>query len=883
MKISCLTICVLLFAQVVLYAQDSTKSIEKKAYTTQFLKDLPPPEIDGILEEDTWSLVPWEGNFIEQRPDENTAPDQQTKFKILYDKNFLYVGIRCYDSDPDKIEKRLSRRDGFEGDWIAIFIDSYFDKRTAFGFLVTAAGVKADIFESNNGENEDESWNPIWHTKTQIDPEGWTAEMKIPLSQLKFGKSKEQTWGLQLMRRLFREEERSVWQRLPQDTPGFVSEFGLLQGLIDLEPQKQLEIQPYAITKLETYEAEQGNPFLTGQDEKFTAGLDAKIGITNDLTLDLTINPDFGQVEADPSAIALDGFQIFFEEKRPFFVENKNIFDYRVSRSQAGNTFDSDNVFYSRRIGRSPQGFPQTEEGEFVDQPDNTAILGAVKFSGKTKDGWSIGILESTTARKYATIDNNGQRRREIVEPLTNYFIGRLQKDFNDRNSYIGGIFTATNRENLGQNINFLHKSAYTGGFDFKHQWNQRDWYIAGNILWSHLRGDTMAIRQTQESITHLFQRVGADHVKLDPNRTSMSGTGGNLQLGKVGNGHWKFETGFTWRSPELELNDVGFQRQADDLRHYNWIGYQSLKPDKTFRKIGINYNHWSVWDFGGNHNSLQFNTNSWQNWKNNWFSNLGITITPVQYSIFALRGGPRLRLSPEISFYNGAETDSRKKLQLSLYHNGSRALDNSKNSYAIEFGLSYQPYNALRISAFPEYSTFNNKLQYIDNIKAGNTTTYLNGSVEQRTLSMSLRLNYTINPNLSLQYWGQPFISNGRYSDFKEVTDPLAKSFNNRMSTYQNNQVSFNDNIYSVDTNLDGTTDFTFDNPDFSMVQFRSNLVIRWEYIPGSEIFLVWSQDVSHSGDPQSPLFNGLKDHIFNGEKPKNIFLLKATYRFVL
>ncbi|MDX1326794.1 MAG: DUF5916 domain-containing protein [Arenibacter sp.] len=869
--------------QALCHSQDAKDILSKKTYITQSIEDLPAPIIDGKLTDDSWSLVPWEGNFIEQRPNENTAPDHQTKFKILYDKNFLYVGIRSYDSEPEKIEQRLSRRDGFAGDWVAIFIDSYFDKRTAFGFLVTAAGVKADVFNSNNGNNEDESWNPIWYTKSQIDSEGWTAEMKIPLSQLKFGKLKEQTWGLQVMRRLFREEERSVWQRLPQDTPGFVSEFGLLKGLKNLEPQRQLEIQPYAITKLETYESEAGNPFLTGQDESLTAGLDAKIGITNDLTLDLTINPDFGQVEADPSAIALDGFQIFFEEKRPFFIENKNIFDYRVSSSQAGNTFGFDNVFYSRRIGRSPQGFPNTQTGEFVDQPDKTPILGAAKFSGKTKDGWSVGILQSTTARKHATIDNNGERRKEIVEPLTNYFIGRLQKDFNNNNSYIGGIFTATNREKLDAPLNFLHKSAYTGGFDFKHQWKQRSWFVEGNVVWSHVKGDTTALLRTQKSITHLFQRIGADHISLDPNKTAMNGTGGNLKIGKAGDGHWKFETGFTWRSPELELNDVGFQRQADDLRHYNWVGYQSLKPDNTFRKIGINYNHWSVWDFGGNHNRLQFNTNSWQHWKNNWFTNIGFNYEPIQYSNFALRGGPRLRLSPEVSFSNGVETDGRKKVQAFIFHNGGKTLDNSSHYYGVEFGFNYQPFNALRISAIPEYRTFNNKLQYINNLATAEGTTYLNGTVEQRTLSMSLRLNYTINPNLSIQYWGQPFISNGRYSEFKEVINPLAKSFNDRIASYQDQQVSFQNEVYSVDTDLDGNTDFTFNNPDFSVIQFRSNLVFRWEYIPGSELFFVWSQDVSRFGDPQSPLFNNLKDQLFNGEKPKNIFLLKATYRFVL
>ena len=707
----------MLIAQANLFCQDSITILPKRIYETKSTGEEGAPILNGLLDDTAWDAVEWAGDFIENRPDENTSPGQQTRFKIIYDQKFLYIGIQCFDNEPDKIVKRLSRRDTFDGDWVAVFIDSYHDKRTAFGFVVSAAGVKSDVFETNNGQNEDESWNPIWYTKANIDDEGWTAEMKIPLSQLKFGKAVEQVWGLEVMRRYFREEERHVWQRLPVDTPGFISEFGELHGLMNLEPQKQLEIQPYSVASIKTYEAENGNPFRSGNDSKLTVGLDAKIGVTNDLTLDLTINPDFGQVEADPSAIALDGFQIFFQEQRPFFVENKNIFDYSISNSEAGNTFGSDNLFYSRRIGRRPQGYPSTLDGEFVDQPENTNILGAAKFSGKTKDGWSIGVLESVTAKKYATIDNAGVRRDELVEPLTNYFVGRLQKDFNDRNTFVGGIFTATNRDNLTENIDFLHQSAYSGGLDFKHQWNQRDWYLGGNVLWSHIKGSTDAITATQESITHLFQRVGEDHIAVDSTRTSMTGSGGNVQIGKVGNGHWKFESGATWRSPELELNDVGFQRQADDIRHYTWIGYQTLKPDSIFRRVGINYNHWSAWDFGGNHNTLQFNTNSWQNWKNNWFSNLGITYEAVKYSNFALRGGPRLRLSPEISFFNGIETDSRKKLRFSVFQNGSKGTDNSYASYNLEFGATYQPFNSLRISAFPSYGKNNDKLQFVDNI----------------------------------------------------------------------------------------------------------------------------------------------------------------------
>ncbi|NAS10380.1 DUF5916 domain-containing protein [Poritiphilus flavus] len=879
---------VILFAVFILIpstrAQEKTETevIPKKIYVTNNIGTERPPVIDGVLTDPAWDLVEWAGDYVEFQPDENTPPSVETKFRIVYDSKNLYVAFKCYDPQPEKIERRLSRRDGFSGDWVEINIDSYFDKRTSFSFTITAAGVKGDEFVSNNGNNWDDSWNPIWYVKTNIDEEGWTAEMRIPLSQLKFGNAVEQVWGLQSTRRFFREEERSLWQRKPIDTPGWVSEFGELHGLKNLEPQNQLEVQPYTVTRGESFEAEDGNPFRDGNDGTITAGLDAKIGITNDLTLDLTINPDFGQVEADPSAIALDGFQIFFREQRPFFVENKNIFNFNVSQSEAGNTFGFDNVFYSRRIGRSPQGFPDTEDGEFVDQPENTTILGAAKFSGKTKDGWSIGALESLTAKRYAKIDHNGERRKEIVEPLTNYFVGRLQKDFNDGDTFVGGLFTATNRDALTENVDFLHRSAYTGGFDFKHQWNDRDWYVGGNLVWSHVEGSADAIKGTQETITHLFQRVGADHVSVDSTRTSLSGTGGNLQLGKIGNGHWRFETGGTWRSPELELNDIGFQRQADDLRHYTWIGYQTLKPDSTFRRVGINYNHWAVWDFGGNLNSLRFNTNSWQNWKNNWFTNAGFNYEPIQYNNFALRGGPRLRLSPEIGFWNSINTDRRKKLRFSMFHNGSRGLDNSYARYSIEAGFAYQPTNALRISAFPQYSINNDKLQYIDNIDVDGQTQYLNGTIEQRTLSMSFRLNYTINPNLTIQYWGQPFISRGRYREFKHVTDPLAEVFEDRITVYNPGQISFEEDVYSVDEDQDGTADFTFDNPDFSFIQFRSNLVIRWEYIPGSEIFLVWSQDISQSGNPADGLLSSLGDNVFGGEKPMNIFLLKATYRFV-
>lgn len=855
-------------------AQEGVESVPKKIYTTKPINGESKPVIDGVLDDGAWALVDWSDEFIEFQPAENTPPTEQTRFKILYDDKFLYVAYRCFDSNIEGIEKRLSRRDGFAGDRMAIIFDSYHDKRTAFSFSTTAAGVKGDEFVSQNGNNWDDSWNPIWYTASNFDSEGWTAEAKIPFSQLKFGKAKEQIWGLQVTRLLFREEERSLWQRIPQEAPGWVSEFGELHGLIDIEPQSQLEIQPFTVSQSDTYEAEAGNPFRDGNDFRFNGGLDAKIGITNDLTLDLTVNPDFGQVEADPGAIALDGFQIFFREQRPFFVENKNIFDYQFANN-------NDNVFYSRRIGRSPQGSPNRQNGEYANIPNNTTILGAAKFSGKTKNGWSIGLLESVTGKEFAEIDNNGDRRKELVEPLTNYLVGRVQKDFNDRNSYIGGIFTATNRK-IEDNLDFLRKAAYTGGIDFRHNWKDRKYYVEGNMVTSHVQGSETAISNTQQSLTHLFQRVDATHVEVDPTRTSLTGTGGKLEVGRAGGGNWRYWGGGFWRSPELELNDVGFLRQADNIRQYAVLRYLFLKPTKLYRQGNLTASQYTEFDFEGNYNRIQYEFNGYINYVNNWWTEIGGAHKPRIFSNTVLRGGPRWRWAEENFYYVFSGTDSRKKFNATVGYVNSQAKQDNFSLTRYILRMRYQPFDAFNLSLNFEYEENPNKTQYVSEVAFNGTPRYITGNIDQRTFSTTLRLNYSINPNLSIQYYGQPFISRGTYTDFNFVNNPTALPLNERVTLYQPSQISMADGAYLIDENTDSITDYQFGDPDFAFVQFRSNLVLRWEYIPGSEIFLVWSQGLTGFGDPMGSLSSNLDSQIL-GQKADNTFLLKATYRFIL
>lgn len=860
---------------------------DKRVYNTTSVANVESISLDGMINDPAWDMVDWSSDYTEYQPDNGTTPTEQTKMKIVYDDKNLYVAFRCYHEDPSSIEKRMGRRDEFPGDWVEINIGSYNDDRTGFSFTASVSGVKGDEFISNN-LSFDTSWNPIWYLATNIDDEGWTAELRIPLSQLRFSSDDEQVWRIQSTRRYFNKEERSLWQPVGPNPPGWVSEFGELRGIKGLKPQNQLEIQPYGITQLDTYPKEMGNPFRDGSDFKLSGGVDAKIGISNDLTLDLTINPDFGQVEADPGAISLDGFEIFFEERRPFFVENKNIFDFRTGGGQ-------DNLFFSRRIGRTPQGFTTVDpsKGEFEDFPNNTTILGAAKFSGKTKNGWSIGILESVTAKEYAEIDLNtdsniidsldevGSSREELVEPLTNYLVARTQKDFNNNNSYIGGVFTATNRR-MEDNLSFLRKNAYSGGIDFRHNWNNRNYYVDGIFTMSKVSGSKEAIEATQASITHLFQRVDAGHVDLDPNRTSLTGTGGRFEIGKSGGGNWRYSIGGNWKSPELELNDIGFLRQADLIQQYLIVRRMFNNPTSWYRQANFEFQQFTAFDFEGNYNRIQYDLKGNINYKNNWWSDFGGAHKPRIFINTILRGGPRWKFNEENFWYFYSGTDRNKKFSMDLGYVNSRAKQNNFSLDRYEIRFRYQPLDALSISLTTEYEESPNKTQYVTQTDFNGTPRYILGEIDNEMFSATFRVNYNINPNLTIQYYGQPFIFKAKYSNFNYVNNPIAKDINERVTWYSDGQISLSDNVYSVDEDLDGVSDYSFGKSDFAYVQFRSNLVIRWEYIPGSEIYLVWSQGVTGLGNPEDK-FSALADDQIFGQQPQNTFLIKATYRFAL
>ncbi len=882
---SLLTVAFSLIFSLAAQADPGDSTIGKKKYFTKTLSG--SITLDGIPNEEAWNAVEWGGDFIQYQPSEGKSPSFPSNFKILYDDKFLYIAYQCHDNAPDSIVKRMSRRDQFPGDWMEINIDSYHDKRTAFSFTLSVSGVRGDEFVSNDGNNWDVNWNPIWYSKTHIHDKGWSAEVKIPFSQLRYGNEKEKIWGIQVHRRLFRKEERSIWQLIPQNSGRWVSGFGELHGLNNIPVHKQIEIAPYVTTQIDKYKKQPGNPFATGSDAKLAAGLDGKLAITNDLILDFTVNPDFGQVEADPSQVRIDGFQNFFPEQRPFFVESRNIFDYQLTGSQLGGDYDADLLFYSRRIGGSPHGYPATVPGEYVKFPQNTSILGAAKFSGKTKKGLSIGLLESVTEREMATIDNNGQKRKELVEPLTNFVVTRLQKDLNGANTIIGGIFTGVNRE---KGLDHIHRSAYSGGLDFQHYWKNRQWYIRGNFIISNVNGSKQAIYNTQTAFEHLFQRPDAKEVELDPDRTSLTGTGGTIRFGKIAGKSgkhgevFKFETGATYRSPSLELNDIGFMQTANEINQFTWAGLQFQKAFSIFRSARMNINHWAKWDGGGRFLFDFMNFNAHAVFKNNWQSGFGISYNPFEISNNALRGASSMRRPIGFGPNLYINSDSRKKIFAAINLGGFSGFENTVKNRNISLTFIFQPLNALNINISGSYSyNWRRQDQFVRNISYNNMTRSIVSSVEQKTLRFTARINYNITPDLTLQYYGQPFITRPLYSNFAYVSAPMAKAFNDRFHVFAPNEISFSNGAYSIDENHDGTIDYSFGKPDFNFVQFRSNLVIRWEYKRGSEIYLVWSQGNTPDAynDLTTPIFTSLFDNAF-ADQGKSIFLLKWTYRFL-
>jgi len=851
---------------------------EKRTYTTKKLTG-DAPAIDGRINEEAWAQVEWTGDFTQKDPYEFANPTQNTTFKIIYDDNNVYVAIMVNYNDLSLIERRLGRRDSFQGDWVAIAFDSYNDGLTGFSFGVSAAGVKNDLIVTND-VNSDDTWDPVWYVKVGSMDSGWVAEMKIPLNQLRFSNTdNELVWGLEVMRQLFHNDEFMVWQMVPNESSSWVGMWGILEGISNIRPRKEIELVPYLMGGLKKNERVEGDPFQTGTAWEYNAGLDGKIAVTNDLTLNFTINPDFGQVEADPSEVNLTAFESYFEEKRPFFIEGSNIFNFSISNGNGPTGMDK--IFYSRRIGRQPRHWPETADGESMEVPEFTRILGAFKLSGKTRNGWSIGVIESVTNQEFAQIDSLGSRRKELVEPVTNYFNARVQKDFNKGNTTIGGIFTATNRFINDSALNFLPSAAYTGGIDFAQYWQDKNYRIRANAIASTVQGTPESILDLQTAPQRYYQRPDVGHHRLDSTLRILSGWGASVEGSKIGGGHWRFGERVTAISPGLELNDQGFVRRADFITQATWLGYEIWEPFGSFRSLSIGIEEWAGWDFSGRFLYWGASAYGSARFKNYWSVNTGINYSGYDVDRPALRGGPALIAPGNWSAWLGVSSDDRKKLVFEPELEGGYRSQGYGGWYDAGLSVSYQITNALQVSLEPGYHFGDQYAMYVETIRINNRDQYLVASMKQHIASADFRIDYSITPDLTIQYWGQPFVFSGDYHQFKKVIDAGNYDVKNQFHIYSPDQIEYNSqtDAYSVSEKGDGTIDFSFENPDFSFFEFRSNFVVRWEYIPGSTAYLVWSQ--GRTGDTPNGDFT-LNDHMNNliDINPTNVFLIKLSFR---
>jgi hypothetical protein len=803
------------------------------------------------LSEEVWKTAPVVSDFVQREPREGAEPSQTTEFRVAFDATTLYVKVRAYDREPERITTYLARRDqDLPSDWIRVLVDSYHDRRTAYEFAVNPSGVKQDRYWFNDNNN-DASWDAVWDVVVTRDRQGWTAEFKIPFSQLRFTPAEATTFGFAVSRDIGRLRETSTWPLLSRNANGYVSSFGELGGLSTAASSKRLEVMPYTVASL-TRQPTDGNPLLSAAGGSGAVGMDLKYAVTPGLTLTATVNPDFGQVEADPAVVNLSAFETFFNERRPFFVEGSGNFRFDADCYDGCN-----NLFYSRRIGRAPQGMDSLPSGDgiYTDAPSNSTILGAAKLTGRIGK-YSIGLMHAMTQEEFADVSTFGARSDQAVEPSTSYSVARVKREYANQ-SYIGMIGTVTNRR-LNDTLSFLPSSSYVGGADF--DWRVRRFYsLNGFVEGSRVNGAPAAIEALQENNRHLFQRPDLRAAHLDVTRTSLSGYAGAIAFNKIGGEYVHSNSYLYFRSPGFDTNDLGFLRRADQIRQGHWLQLRSNTVTKWFRQRSINFNQWASWDYDGDLQYAGMNVSGNVTFLNNWQAGVG-AFQPLPRRGFddrLTRGGPGVisEGAPEQWFF--VYSDNRRKFSAGL--EGDWGSDNHHSSWQSWYpSITVRPIPAVMFSLAVQINPSQQDSQWVNNV-TDTTTHYVFAHIDQRTVNITSRFNYTITPNLSVQLYAQPFISAGSYQGFKEVADA-------RSDTYEGRYTPFD---YPADV---------YGNPDFNVKSFRTTNVLRWEYRPGSTLFVVWQQARENDAVPGGFSFGRDARAIF-GVPPHNVFLVKLAY----
>lgn len=839
--------------------------------------------IDGSLNEAAWQNGIKITNFTQRDPVEGAQPTEKTEVTIVYDDEALYIGARMYDSQPDSILARLGRRDDYvSADGFLFYIDPFLDKRTGYYFGVNAGGTLYDGLLMND-DWTDNSWDGVWEAKVNIDKMGWTAEMKIPYSQLRFYQADKCVWGINFKRIIERKNESDFVVYTPKNGSGFVSRFVELDGIEKISPPGKLEILPYTVGKAEYLQHDAADPFNKGSKYVPGLGADFRVRFGSNLTLNATVNPDFGQVEVDPAVVNLSDVESFFSEKRPFFTEGSSVFNFGQggARNYWGFNFPNPNMFYSRRIGRAPQG--SIPDNDYSDIPDGTHILGAAKLTGKA-GGWNIGTINAVTRREHAEYQYEGKRSETEVEPVTYYGVYRAQKDINDGRQGLGFMSTYTKRffkdSRLQDEINDNAQMLGVDGWTFLDE--SKTWVFTGWAAASRIAGSKTDITDAQRSSRHYFQRPDADYLGVDSNATSLNGYAARFYLVKQ-KGNFFVNSAVGFIDPKFDVNDAGFMWRTDVINAHVGAGYNWTEPGKIFRRVELGGAAFRSYDFGkdivwqglfhfGSAQLLNYYSASWQ-----------LAYNPQTVNNRATRGGPGM-LNPwgwqaDLTL----NSDGRKDWVFSAEYHTYQAGDNSRmHIYGI--GAEWRPASNINLSISPSYTSDITTTQWVtseDDPTAANTygKRYIFGRLDQRTFSADIRLNWIFTPSLSLQLFVQPLISAGSYTRLKEAARP--RSFDYNFYGEGNSTIARQDGEVKVDPDGNGPAEMiTFDEPDFNFKSLRGNAVLRWEYHPGSVLYLVWTQRRTDSEDNGEFNFRNSFSRLVN-TRADNIFMLKFTYWF--
>ena len=851
-----------------------------------------PLRLDGMLDEDLYN-GPSYTEFIQYIPNNGEPGTEKTEIWIGYDDDALYVGARMWDSSPDSIVGRMGRRDdNFNSDLFEVIIDSYHDKRTGYSFQINPSGAIRDESYYNDSWT-DLSWDAIWEGKTSIDDQGWVAELRIPFSQLRFNQQDTYIWGIFPTRFIKRRGEWDYYTYIPLTESGAMSKAATLHGIKGIDAPKRRSFLPYLSSTYSNLPSQQSNPFLNGRDGTFGLGTDMKLGIGGSLTMDVTLNPDFGQVEVDPSVINLSAFETFYDEKRPFFVEGRSIFRFGRGGPTNNWSFDWSNpsFFYSRRIGRSPQGYVDVDS-DSLNQPPNTRILGAAKLSGKLKNGVSIGALSALTSREFADFYLDGMTGQQQVEPLSSYNLLRAQKEIDDGRIGIGFITTLTQRNFTGSSLggidgtytlsDDLAERALTAGLD---GWSffgaERDWAFGywGGI--SEVRGSRNKITSLQRNSSHYFQRPDADQVNLDSSLTVLKGFAGRVMLNKE-RGNIQVNSSLGVVSPGFETNDLGIVSRTDLINKHLVVGYRWVEPTKFYRffrmDVAYSINH----DFDMVKIGEQFILMGFFNAVNYWGFNWFINYTPETMSNGKLRGGPRVKSPAGLYWDIGCGSDSRRDIVGNIDYSMSR---DDAGGYQVSYSASTELKLGARlnVSFGPSYSSRLSTDQYVTTVidpqnSAMFGSRYVVAQLEQQTVYADIRINYTFTPQLSLQAFFQPFVSAGNYSRFKEFTQPEQYEF--LEYGHESSTITLNDDgDYIIDpTGGDDSDAFATANPDFNFKALVGTAVLRWEFSPGSTAYLVWTRNGYNFDNPGTFDLSRDMGELFRTQ-PDDFVALKVSY----